>query len=54
MVCRLYSLVLFCRQANVDPQAYLKDALAKVATTPAREIAFLWANPRQEASQAGA
>jgi len=41
VACRLYSLVLSCKQGEVDPQAYLEDVLMKVATTLASEIASL-------------
>ncbi len=37
--CRLYSQVLSCREAGVDPQRYLEDVLTSVSTTKAREIA---------------
>ena len=42
---RLYSLVLSCKHAGVDPQEYLEDVLVRVSTTPDREIASLtpWA-----------
>lgn len=47
---RLYSLVLSCKRADIDPQAYLEDVLVRVSTTPAREIASLtpwaWAKAR--------
>jgi transposase len=45
VACRLYSLMLSCRQNGVDPEAYLADVLMAVATTPASEIANLtpWA-----------
>ena len=45
VACRLYSLVLSCRQNDVNPEAYVADVLMKVATTPATEIATLtpWA-----------
>ena len=45
VACRLYSLMLSCRQNGVDPEAYLRDVLMAVATTPARDIASLtpWA-----------
>ena len=53
---RLYSLVLSCKHAGADPEAYLEDVLVRVSTTPAREIASLtpwaWAKTRQ--SEAGA
>jgi transposase len=45
VACRLYSLVLSCKQCGADPEAYLEDVLMSVATTPASEIASLtpWA-----------
>ncbi len=45
VACRLYSLMLSCKQAGVDPEAYLEDLLMKVATTAASQIASLtpWA-----------
>ncbi len=41
VACRLYSLVLSCKQNDVDPEAYIEDVLMKVATTPASQIASL-------------
>ncbi len=37
--------MLSCKQAGVDPEAYLEDLLMKVATTAASQIASLtpWA-----------
>ncbi|HED65790.1 MAG TPA: transposase domain-containing protein, partial [Planctomycetes bacterium] len=32
MACRLYSLMLSCRQNGVDPEAYLRDVLMAVGT----------------------
>jgi transposase len=45
VACRIYSLVLSCKQCGADPEAYIEDVLMKVATTPASEIASLtpWA-----------
>ena len=45
VACRIYSLMLSCRQNGVDPEAYLADVLMAVATTPASQIASLtpWA-----------
>jgi len=45
VACRLYSLVLSCKQCGADPEAYIEDVLMRVATTPALEIASLtpWA-----------
>jgi len=51
VACRLYSLVLSCKQNGVDPEAYIEDVLMKVATTPASKIATLtpwgWKAARQ-------
>lgn len=45
---RLYSIVLSCKHAGVDPEAYIEDVLMRVSTTPASEVASLtpwaWAN----------
>jgi transposase len=41
VACRLYSLVLSCKQNGVDPEAYIEDVLMTVATTPASKIATL-------------
>jgi len=53
VACRLYSLVLSCKQCGADPEAYLEDVLMKVAMTPASEIAALtpwsWQAARAEA-----
>jgi transposase len=50
VACRLYSLVLSCKENGVDPQAYLEDVLTRVSTTPASRIAELtpwgWAAAR--------
>ncbi len=45
VACRLYSLVLSCIQCGANPEAYIKDVLMAVATTPMSEIASLtpWA-----------
>lgn len=45
VACRLYSLVLSCKQSGVDPEAYIEDVLGAVSTTPASRIAELtpWA-----------
>ncbi len=45
VACRLYSLVLSCKQCGADPEEYIEDVLMRVATTPASEIATLtpWA-----------
>jgi len=42
---RLYSLVLSCKHAGIDPQAYIEDVLGRLSTTPESEIASLtpWA-----------
>jgi transposase len=50
VACRLYSLLLSCKENGVDPQAYIEDALTRVSTTPASRIAELtpwgWAAAR--------
>jgi transposase len=50
VACRLYSLMLSCKENGVDPEAYLEDVLARVSTTPASRIAELtpwgWAEAR--------
>jgi len=45
VACRLYSLVLSCKQAGVDPQAYIEDVLGRLSTTKAADVAQLtpWA-----------
>ena len=55
---RLYSLVLSCKHAGIDPEAYIEDVLVRVSTTPDKEIATLtpwgWAKaPRCVDSTAG-
>lgn len=51
VACRLYSLILSCKQAGVDPEAYIEDVLGRVSTTKASEIAALtpwaWAAARR-------
>lgn len=50
VACRLYSLVLSCKENGVDPQAYIEDVLSRISTTPASRIAELtpwgWAAAR--------
>jgi len=41
VACRLYSLVLSCRQSGVDPEAYIEAVLGAISTTPASQIATL-------------
>ncbi len=45
VACRLYSLVLSCKQAGVDPELYIQDVLGRLSTTKAADIATLtpWA-----------
>lgn len=45
VACRLYSLILSCKQAGVDPEAYIEDILGRLSTTKATDIASLtpWA-----------
>jgi transposase len=51
VACRLYSLVLSCKQAGVDPTAYIEDVLGRLSTTKASDIAQLtpwaWAAARK-------
>ena len=51
VACRMYSLVLSCKQAGVDPQAYIEDVLGRISTTKAADIATLtpwaWAAARK-------
>lgn len=50
VACRLYSLMLSCKENGIDPQAYVEDVLTRVSTTPASRIAELtpwgWAAAR--------
>ncbi|MFQ5515874.1 MAG: IS66 family transposase [Acidobacteriota bacterium] len=50
VACRLYSLVLSCKENGVDPLTYIEDALSRISTTPASRIAELtpwgWAAAR--------
>ena len=50
VACRLYSLVLSCKENGVDPQAYIEDVLTRISTTPASRIRELtpwgWAAAR--------
>jgi transposase len=45
VACRLYSLVLSCKQSGVDPESYIEGVLGAISTTPASRIAELtpWA-----------
>jgi transposase len=51
VACRLYSLVLSCKQAGVDPTVYIEDVLGRISTTKASDIARLtpwaWAAARK-------
>lgn len=50
VACRLYSLVLSCKENGVDPEAYVEDLLTRISTTPESRIAELtpwgWAAAR--------
>jgi transposase len=50
VACRLYSLMLSCKENGIDPQAYVEDVLTRISTTPASRIAELtpwgWAAAR--------
>jgi len=52
VACRLYSLMLSCKQCGANPEAYLEDVLMKVAATPASEIATLtpWAWAKRQSN----
>jgi len=54
VACRLYSLVLSCKENGVDAQAYIEDLLTRVSTTPASRIAELtpWAWAAARAAEA--
>ncbi len=56
VACRLYSLVLSCIQCGANPEAYIKDVLMAVATTPMSEIASLtpWAWNEAQAAKLAA
>jgi transposase len=45
VACRLYSLMLSCRQNDINPEAYLADVLMAAETTPSSQVASLtpWA-----------
>lgn len=51
VACRMYSLVLSCKQAGVDPELYIEDVLRRLSTTKAKDIASLtpwaWAAARR-------
>lgn len=50
VACRLYSLVLSCKENGVNPQAYIEDLLTRVGSTPASRVGELtpwgWAAAR--------
>jgi len=52
VACRMYSLMLSCKQGGVDPEAYIADCLDKIAIVPASQIARLtpwaWGAERRE------
>jgi transposase len=56
VACRLYSMILSCRQCGANPEEYLRDVLMAVATTPMSDIASLtpWAWERARAAAATA
>ncbi len=53
---RLYSLMLSCKHAGIDPEAYLEEVLVRVSTTPESQVASLtpwaWAQARRAAELA--
>jgi hypothetical protein len=54
VACRLYSIVLSCKQNGSNPEAYIEDVLMAVAMTPSSQIASLtpwaWAEAREGAA----
>lgn len=53
---RLYSLMLSCKHAGIDPEAYLEDVLVRVSTTPASQVSSLtpWAWAQAQRAAVGA
>ena len=53
---RLYSLVLSCKRAGVDPEEYLEDVLVRVSKTPHKKLSTLtpwaWAKERRDGTTA--
>ena len=52
---RIYSLMLSCKEAAVDPESYLEDVLGRVSTTASKDIAELtpWAWAAAHRQEAG-
>ena len=52
---QLYALVLSCKAKDIDPDAYLRDVLARISTTPASDVATLtpwaWADAQAATSR---
>ena len=52
VAARLYTLILSAKHAGIDPEAYLRDVLAAINTTPASEIwrltPWAWAKSHPE------
>lgn len=44
VACRLYSLILSCKQAGVDAEVYVEDALGRLSTTRATDVGIRPAN----------
>jgi transposase len=56
-LAKLFTLVENCRQAGIDPEAYLIDIIARLPDHPAKDIAALspwWWKPKAAASTTGA
>lgn len=53
---RIYSLMLSCKEAGVDPESYLEDVLGRVSTTREKDIVELtpwaWAAARRDETSA--
>ena len=41
LLANLFTLIENCRQAEIDPEAYLNDIIARLPEHPAKEIAAL-------------
>lgn len=52
VAARLYTLILSAKHAGIDPEAYLRDVLAAINTTPNREVwrltPWAWAKSNPE------
>lgn len=55
VMARLFSVMVSCKAAGIHPEAYLRDVLPRLATTPSSELASLtpwaWAEAQSETAQ---